>query len=383
MVIRKLPPAIKPPPAPPIIKAQANEHSPQPLKKTLSAETGLQQTLLGNAFKAYSLLGQSDQLEANATQVKALFGLHIMSGQATMIYADPNAGKTLTLISLALDKVAKGQCDPDRIIYINADDNSSGLVTKNGIFENLGIHMLVPGFNGMTVEKVEQLMLKCVEDDTAKGIILIIDTMKKFTDLMDKKRTSRFGQTTRAFVAKGGTVIGLGHTTKNPNADGTPRYQGTTDIIEDFDAVYVGKRLAPKNPNRQVAGVTFTRIKSRSDSPESVSYAFSTEQGISYEEKLASVTFLESSDLADYILDQEKDQGTKVGPHLFDLIREGEIHGKMALARAASERAKASIKAAIHVLEHYTGSTPGQHLWNFRKGDRGVQIYELLPPPAA
>lgn len=331
-----------------------------------------------NPFKRYSLLGQSSKLAAYVTDVAPLFGPFFMSGQANMLYAGPGTGKTLLTTKFIDDAVASGRIDGSKIIYVNADDNSSGLLVKNGIFENLGVNMLAPGHNGMKADKVADLLLEAIKTGNAKGYVVIIDTLKKCVDLMNKQQSAQFGKICREFVALGGTIIALGHTTKRPNADGTPIYQGTTDILEDFDAVYVGQPLNSAKANRAIKGVMFKRLKSRADSPETVCYAFSTEEGISYEAKLASVTFIDGDDMDDYVLDLEKTSDPEIMDALVALISEGQAQGKMALARAAASSRNVSIKAAIEVLERYTGTTPREHLWTFHKGERGVQIYTLI-----
>lgn len=63
---------------------------------------------------------------------------------------------------------------------------------------------------------------------------------------------------------------------------------------------------------------------------------------------------------------------------IVQLIREGRAEGKMKLAKAASEMTGVSHKAAISVLDQYTGETPGTHLWVATRGPRNVQIYHLI-----
>ena len=94
--------------------------------------------------------------------------------------------------------------------------------------------------------QVLDLMVQAAAEDTARGTLIIIDTLKKFTDPMNKKNSSDFGQICRQYVMAGGTIVALGHTRKNPKADGTPQYQGTTDVLEDFDAVYIAQLMKPK-----------------------------------------------------------------------------------------------------------------------------------------
>ena len=50
--------------------------------------------------------------------------------------------------------------------------------------------------------------------------MIILDTLKKFTDLMNKKASSEFGKLARTFVGAGGTIIALAHTNKNKDEEG-------------------------------------------------------------------------------------------------------------------------------------------------------------------
>lgn len=69
--------------------------------------------------------------------------------------------------------------------------------------------------------------------------------------------------------------------------DGTPGYAGTSDLVDDADAVDTLKRLQ----NVGAAGkqvVQFDRVKSRGASAECAAYSF-TAEAVPYEELLASV----------------------------------------------------------------------------------------------
>lgn len=96
-------------------------------------------------LRRFSLLGKADQLEARAADTKPLLGSFIMDGQATMIYAAPNTGKTLIVLHLLLAAIEQGLIDPDRVFYVNADDGSQGLAVKARLLQDVGAHMLAPG----------------------------------------------------------------------------------------------------------------------------------------------------------------------------------------------------------------------------------------------
>lgn len=174
----------------------------------------------------FSLNGKADELEASAAETKPLLGQFVFDGQATMIYAAPNTGKTLIVLHLLLAAIAAGRVDADSVFYFNADDGSRGLAAKVRLLQDVGAHMLAPGQMAMRVEHLVEMMRQAIKQGSALGTIIIIDTVKKVTDPMCKKSSSEFGQLCREYVMAGGTIIGLGHTRKNPKANGkaVPRH---------------------------------------------------------------------------------------------------------------------------------------------------------------
>ena len=335
-----------------------------------------------NPFRRHSLRGRAADLALSATQVTPLPGKFIFLGHLTTIYAAPGTGKTLIMIYILLESIRRGLIDPDRLYYLNADDNSLGLATKTALLEEAGAHMMAPGERGFQTRDLEKLLAEAAEGGFARGMCVVLDTLKKFTDLMDKKRSAQFAQSCRLFVSAGGMIISIAHTTKNDNADGTPRYQGTTDMLEDGDASYVAQLFNPKSGAANKV-VKFTKLKNRATCPEAVAYTYAVERGLSYEGMVASVQPIDPDELDDYV--PHKEVTVEEGPvinALMKLIESGAYEGKMALARAAAEECGVSQRAAIGILERYTGADAKDHcFWTMRRGQRGVQKYELLPPP--
>lgn len=328
-------------------------------------------------LRRYSLLGKAEEVEAMATNSKPLLGDFVLQGQSTMIYAEPNTGKTLIAIRLCIDAIEQERIAANKLYYVNADDSSSGLATKLRLFQDAGAHMLAPGFNDLKASQLVDLLMQEIESGTANGTCVVIDTLKKFTDLMDKRRSSEFARVCGQFSMAGGTIVALGHTAKNPNSDGSPRYQGTTDILEDFDAVYIAQPLTSSvKVDQRVA--KFTRRKCRADSPETVAYGYATDAGVSYEEKLASVRLVDPDELDDYGPDHNDENEPQLMACIVKLIKEGGGRGQMQLAKAAAKACGMSERAALRVLHKHTGSNPGEHLWNVERGNRGARNYYLI-----
>jgi hypothetical protein len=266
--------------------------------------------------------------------------------------------------------------DADNVSYINADDSSEGVATKLRLLQDAGAHVLVPGLKGFKTDHLAEMMERAVAQNTANGTLIIIDTYKKFTDLMDKKRTSALNQICRQYVLAGGTVVALGHTTKHPGADGTPRYQGGTDVLEDFDAVYVGQPI-PQKAGSDERVVKFKRNKSRADSPEYVAYAYATTLGISYDEKVASVHAVDPEDHVAFANYGRVSEGEVIVAIVRLIESDGSV-GKMQLARAAAKECGVSARAALQVLEKYEGTVPREHVWTFETGPHGRRTYRLI-----
>lgn len=331
-----------------------------------------------NPLVQHSLRGDAAKLHARAVDTIPLLGGIMFLGQATIIYAPPNAGKTLLVTRFIQDAIEEGRLDPNALFYVNADDSGKGLAIKVEILELLNAHMLAPGLKGFKVNHFVDKLTEATQDGTARGSVVVIDTLKKFTNLMDKARSSSFAHVCREYVMAGGTIIALGHTAKNPNADGTLRYQGTTDILEDFDAAYVAEpMLGSAGASEKV--VRFSQEKSRADSPQEVAYAYSTEQGLTYAQKLASVRPVYSEELEGHSLAAEQLNDDQVIAAIRSFLAQGHGHvGQDRLVKAMAVDGDISRAQAHRVLDRYTGSDPEKHHWNYDKGARGKRTYYLL-----
>lgn len=370
---------IKVPPLKPraTTSAAAPDATPEGQRATEGAFSPEKAPAPARSLDRFSMLDKADELEANAIISQPLLGEGIRSGQLTIIYAEPNTGKTLITTALGRTAIIAGLIAPTDFYYINADDSSEGVLVKGRMWQELGAHMLVPGLGGFETEHLMDLMREDIANDRARGTCVVIDTAKKFVDLMSKKDSSQFGKRCREYTLAGGTVILIAHTAKNRNADGSLRYQGTTDFREDCDAMYTAELLVAKSDGVENV-VKLTRNKSRGPNPETIAYAYASDPDLGYEARVASVHEIDPGDLEDYVPVRETVSHPQVMDAIVQLIREGCAEGKMKLAKAASERTGVSHKAAISVLDQYTGETPRVHLWVASRGPRNVQIYRLL-----
>ena len=297
-----------------------------------------------------------------------------------MWYSSPGSGKSLLALHLTLEAIRENRLAAGNVFYVNADDNSSGIAQKLRLLQDVGAHMLVPGYQGFRASDMQGLFMDMALANKAKGVVVVVDTLKKACDLMSKRESSEFADACRQFVMRGGTVLGLAHVNKHPSPNGNLRYAGTTDFVEDFDAVFI---IAPLDREGQVSEkvVRFDCIKRRGDSPDKAAYAYSTENGLSYDQLLASVEAVNFDKLGEIerIIEQRTD--AELVAAVQNCIGAG-INSKMHIASEVAKRTKASGKSIIKLLDRYTGDNPGEHHWSFRIGERGRHVFFLLPDAA-
>ena len=331
-----------------------------------------------NLLTKFSLRGKYETLAAHKLDEVYVLQDIALLGQATVLYAAPNTGKTL--ISLALLKAAlmSGRIQADKVFYINADDSLNGAVDKLGLTEEQNFHYLVPGHEGFTVDKIRLAMTKMIDDDATKGVVLILDTLKKFVDLMDKTTARSFSNLVRSFVSTGGTVIAFAHTNKNLGADGKPRYGGTSDIVDDFDCAYIMSEI-PTESHEQIKLIEFQNVKARGAVKAYVYCSYANGANVPYSEKLASVSVLAEKELAQLRLKVQMARDADVIEAASNCMNDG-ISQKMALSKEVGTLTGASRSAIFKVLDTYCGTDQTCHLWSVRIGARGAKNYTLLKP---
>ncbi len=330
-----------------------------------------------NPLTKYSLLDMSAELEKQTVAQVRILGEIALMGQSTMIYAAPNTGKTLITLFLLIEGIKQGLIDPSKLYYLNMDDSGAGLLIKLRMAEEYRLHMLAEGYRDFRIAEFLSIIIEMVEMDQARGVIIVLDTLKKFVDLMDKSKGSSFGKVIRRFIIKGGTLIALAHTNKNPGSDGKPKFGGTSDIVDDCDCAYT---LAPVSNENGTKVVEFHNIKRRGDVAQIAAYSYCCKSGASYNEILLSVTPVDVDLLEPIKKAEQLRSDAEVITAVTSCINDG-IHTKMKLADAVSGRAGISKKSALNFIEKYTGDDPVLHRWTFEVRGRGAKVFILLGPP--
>ena len=150
-----------------------------------------------------------------------------LAGQITVFYAAPNTGKTLIALKLISESIANGTAG-ENVFHINLDDTFDGLIEKADLANRHGFYELGPDSFVKPDENLLELVEKLVNEDSARKAVLLLDTVKKFVDVMDKKASSNFMTICRRFTAAGGTIIALAHVNKKKNDDNEGIPAGTS-----------------------------------------------------------------------------------------------------------------------------------------------------------
>ncbi len=330
----------------------------------------------------FSLNGKSKDMEQKMLEDKFVLGRLAILGQATVFYAQPNTGKTLLTIWLLIQAIKLGEIKGENVFYINADDNHKGLVEKIKLAEKYHFHMLAPDHNDFESKKFLQYIDTMIKENTASGVVIILDTLKKFTDLMDKKLSSEFMRVARAFVSKGGTLIMLAHTNKRRDENKRVIYGGTSDIVDDSDCAYTLDELS-SDPLNRVKKVKFENIKSRGDVEHEAVYCYSTVKGNdSYEALLESIQKQGEEEMKAALelkKIQDKLEKNELGIEaITEAIHSGVTQKTELIEKARKESGLSEVKIRNILKEHEGENYLEGHRWYLETGDRNVKNYKLL-----
>ena len=331
------------------------------------------------SMKSFSLSGQSEIMKTKMLADRYVLDRIAILGQATTIYAKPNTGKTLLVLWMLIESIKAGRISGENVYYINADDDYKGLVYKTSLAEKHGFQMLAPGHNNFESVALQGYMRQMIDDETASGTVIILDTLKKFTDLMEKKKGSAFMNRAREYVSNGGTLIMLAHTNKNRDADGKAVFGGTSDVVDDCDCAFILDEVAKTNTTKQVL---FENIKCRGDVANELAFSYSVEEGKHYQYRLESVELADKNATAKAKEEKIAADARAKDQEVIDAITEAIDQGitqKTPLIVAAHDCSGISKRRLTTVLTRYKGTDFSKgDLWREEVGDKNAKNYHLL-----
>jgi len=330
-------------------------------------------------LKQFSLNGKSEEMKKQMLEDKYILGRIAIYGQYTIFYASPNVGKTLLILWMLIRAIESGEIKGSDIFYINADDNHKGLAHKVALAERYGFHMLSPSYNGFESAKFFQYIQSMIDDDSVKGKIIVLDTLKKFTDVMSKGKSSEFGKMMRAFVLRGGSIICLGHTNKHKDLVGKSVYGGTSDITDDADCYYMLEEIQVSDKSKTVR---FENRKSRGDVDKTATFTYTNQKVMNYQELLESVQPISESEAEAIAEINAMNNRLTTNQEAIEAITSAINSGitlKTKLIKSVAEIVCISTGKVKKVLDQHTGSNYSKgDRWTYSIGDKNGQTYSLI-----
>jgi hypothetical protein len=243
-------------------------------------------------------------------------------------------------------------------LYVNLDDSAIGIAEKAEILLGLGIKM---------IKEFDPMMLYgMIEEGVARNTTIVIDTVKKIVNLMDKQAVADMMKHFKNFTHAGGTVILLAHANKHPGADGRPILEGVADLRSDADCVVVVERhkdvITMTNDDKHRSYVELEAI-------------FQTAETKDYKELMDSIKQLSGQEAEELKLKREQESYADQNRRLIDTISEmlGPLPVlKTDLVRRLIDETGLTRKAIIDTLDLLE-----DELWEVEKGPNNSKNYTL------
>jgi hypothetical protein len=278
--------------------------------------------------------------------------------ELTVVFGPSGSGKTLVILSdirrSILDKTTSGA----DVVYVNLDDSAIGLAEKAQILAGLKIKM---------IKEFDLMMLySMIEENVAKGKVIIIDTVKKIVNLMEKAQVADLMKEFKKFTHAGGTVILIAHANKNLGPDGFPILEGVGDLRNDADCVVRLQRhkdiITMSNDNKSRSYVELEAI-------------FQTSETKDYKLLMHSIKQLSGQDAIDLKKQREQECFKEDNRRLIETITEmiGLISvQKTKLVDDLIKDTGLSRRFIVTTLELLEGD-----LWDLEKGPNNSKNYSL------
>jgi hypothetical protein len=202
------------------------------------------------------------------TKAEFLIDKMIVKAHLTVFIALPNGGKTTLAKYFCEEMTLKGQ----KIFYINVDGNNDDYIFHKEHANKHNYSIIAPGIMGFTIEDtIKKLKELAGSSRRLDDQVYIIDTLKKFVDMMGKLQLKNILAIFRSLTDKGATVLLLGHANKaRDKKTGKLVYEGTGDLHADIDEMILMEYIKDVDGHTQT--ITTDAFKTRSSGFTPVSY---------------------------------------------------------------------------------------------------------------
>ena len=185
----------------------------------------------------------------------------IVRGHMVAIVAPANSGKTALLVHFS-QQIAQAGYD---LYYINCDASPPDLKRHFVHAKNNNYKLIAPdAILGKSPKDVLIEFGQYLESGiNLSKVVIILDTLKKFVDVIEKRAAKELYSLLRALTVRGCTIVLLGHCNKHTDRDNRTIYEGTADLRNDLDELlYLD---AQKDEAKSALRVTTRPDKVRAD----------------------------------------------------------------------------------------------------------------------
>jgi archaellum biogenesis ATPase FlaH len=177
----------------------------------------------------------TDEMMEKIQDAEFCYGEQIPKGHSIAVVAPANTGKSAWAIHASAEMAKSGY----QVIYINADASASDLKFYHNHARTNGYTLISPDLSNQSTDDIVNLLKEMARsEDDLNNLVIVIDTIKKFVDVIQKSQAKAFFKILRSLTVKGITVICLGHTNKHQDHSGKAIYEGTADLRNDVDELY-------------------------------------------------------------------------------------------------------------------------------------------------
>ena len=156
----------------------------------------------------------------------------LVKGHANLWVAPSNGGKTL-LASLAAKELSSMGY---KVYYMQEDAAVGDLKEMQEQAEEHDYRLVSSVLGETSTDEILDSLRKWTNSDIdLSDYVLIFDTLKKFSEVMNKAESKQFFKLMRTLTVRGATVLLLGHSNKNLTNDGKLIFEGVGDNRNDVD----------------------------------------------------------------------------------------------------------------------------------------------------
>lgn len=289
----------------------------------------------------------------------------IVQGHICAVVAKPNGGKT-TLMTYAAGQMSRRGY---QVLYVNVDSGAGDLKIYHEHAKENGYLLIAPDMvEGQSAKSVVPKLQEMADSgDDFSSVIIIFDTLKKFTEVMSKSQGKVFYALLRKLTALGMTAVLLGHTNKYDDENGKPIYEGTGDLKSDIDELIYLIPIKAEDGSMTVSTVVDKERAATENATFNISPARLVSERETYVNTIDQARALhqlsEDSSVISFILDS-------IQPNCQSLTQLVEISKK--------SQQGFSRKRIEEVLKRYCGKDSAFHKWDRESGMTSGFVY--FPP---